>query len=58
MDNFHQWLVGFTDGDGSFSIIKVAERKWTLFFKISQSTYNLRILYFIKRQLGVGSVHI
>ena len=57
-DNFHQWLVGFTDGDGSFSIIRVAERKWTLFFKISQSTYNLRILYFIKRQLGIGSVHI
>jgi hypothetical protein len=57
-DNFHQWLVGFTDGDGSFSIIRVAERKWTLFFKISQSTYNLRVLYFIKKQLGVGSVHI
>jgi len=31
-DNFHQWLVGFTDGDGSFSIIRVAEGKWTLFF--------------------------
>lgn len=57
-DNFHQWLVGFTDGEGSFSVIRVAERKWTLFFKISQSTYNLRILYFIKRQLGVGSVHV
>nr|YP_010218699.1 LAGLIDADG endonuclease [Morchella brunnea]UBU98536.1 LAGLIDADG endonuclease [Morchella brunnea] len=57
-DNFHQWLVGFTDGDGSFSIIRVAEGKWTLFFKLTQSTYNLRILYYIKKQLGVGSVHI
>ena len=57
-DNFHQWLVGFTDGDGSFSIIRVAEGKWTLFFKISQSSYNLRALYFIKKQLGVGSVHV
>jgi hypothetical protein len=57
-DNFHQWLVGFTDGDGSFSIIRVAEGKWTLFFKLTQSTYNLRILYYIKNQLGVGSVHI
>nr|QBM09693.1 hypothetical protein [Dactylella sp.] len=56
-DNFHQWLVGFTDGDGSFSIIRVAEGKWTLFFKLTQSTYNLRVLYFIKKQLGVGSVH-
>lgn len=57
-DNFHQWLVGFTDGDGSFSIIRVAEGKWTLFFKITQSTYNLRALYFIKNQLGEGSIFI
>lgn len=57
-DNFHQWLVGFTDGDGSFSIIRVAEGKWTLFFKLTQSTYNLRVLYFIKNQLGVGSIYI
>lgn len=73
-DNFHQWLAGFTDGDGSFSIIRVAEGKWTLFFKLTQSTspasrggttppegastYNLRVLYYIKKQLGAGSVHI
>jgi len=58
INNFYQWLVGFTDGDGSFSIIRVSEGKWTLFFKISQSSYNLRVLYFIKKQLGVGSVHV
>nr|QJQ35388.1 LAGLIDADG endonuclease [Fusarium pseudonygamai] len=57
-DNFHQWLVGFTDGDGSFSIVRVAERKWTLFFKLTQSTYNLRAIHFIKNQLGVGSVYV
>lgn len=57
-DNFHQWLVGFTDGDGSFSIVKVAEGKWTLFFKLTQSTYNLRAIHFIKNQLGVGSVYV
>lgn len=57
-DNFHQWLVGFTDGDGSFSVIRLAEGKWTLFFKLTQSTYNLRAIYFIKKQLGVGSVYI
>ncbi len=57
-DNFNQWLVGFTDGDGSFSIIRVAEGKWTLFFKLTQSTYNLRAIYFIKTQLGVGSVYV
>lgn len=57
-DNFHQWLVGFTDGDGSFTISRVAEGKWTLFFKLTQSTYNLRALYFIKNQLGAGSIYI
>src|ERR1700709_830647 len=44
-----------TDGDGSFSILRQND-KWTLTFKISQNTYNLRALYYIKKQLGVGSV--
>ena len=57
-DNFYQWLVGFTDGDGSFTIYRSKEGKWTLFFKLTQSTYNLRILYYIKTQLGFGSVSV
>ena len=56
-ENFHQWLVGFTDGDGSFTIYRSKDGKWTLFFKLTQSTYNLRLLYFVKTQLGVGSVN-
>ena len=52
---FHHWLVGFTDGDGTFCVSQQGY-KWTLVFQISQSRYNLRILYFIKKQLGVGSV--
>lgn len=28
------------------------------FFKLTQSTYNLRALYFIKNQLGAGSIYI
>jgi LAGLIDADG DNA endonuclease family protein len=55
---FHQWLVGFTDGDGTFSINRQSKGKWSLTFKLSQSTYNLRLLYFIKRQLGVGQINI
>ena len=58
VDNFYQWLVGVTDGDGSFTISRLSEGKWTLFFKVTQSTYNLRMLYFIKKQLGAGSVNI
>lgn len=59
-ENFYQWLVGFTDGDGSFTIARSTSKnkklKWTLFFKISQSSYNARVLYYIKKQLGYGSV--
>ena len=52
---FEQWLVGVTDGDGSFSIVRQND-KWSLAYKITQSRYNLRILYYIKKELGVGSV--
>jgi hypothetical protein len=54
---FLQWLVGFTDGDGSFSILRQGD-KWNLTFKISQSSYNLRALYYIKKQLRVGKVSV
>ena len=61
-ENFYQWLVGFTDGDGSFTIScqksKNGKLKWNLFFKISQSNYNLRVLYYIKKELGFGSVQL
>ena len=60
-ENFYQWLVGFTDGDGCFTISRsIAHNykpKWNLFYKIGQSSYNARALYFIKKELGCGSVH-
>lgn len=52
---FEEWLVGFTDGDGNFSITNQKE-KWGLSFKLTQSRYNLRILNYIKKELGVGSI--
>jgi len=52
---FEQWLVGFTDGDGNFSITHQGD-KWGLSYKLAQSSYNFIVLYFIKKQLGVGSV--
>lgn len=55
--NFYQWLVGFTDGDGSFSVI-YQRGYWSLVFKISQKIYNLRALYYIKNNLGCGSIYI
>jgi Cytochrome C and Quinol oxidase polypeptide I/LAGLIDADG endonuclease len=60
-NDFYQWLVGFVDGGGSFTIYaqktKSGDWKWSLYFKINQSSYNMRALYFIKKQLGYGSVH-
>lgn len=47
--------MGFTDGDGNFSINNQGD-KWGLGFKLTQSRYNLRILNYIKRELGVGSI--
>lgn len=52
---FEQWLVGMSDGDGSFSIV-YQKGKWSLAYKIALSRYNLRALFYIKKQLGVGSV--
>jgi len=49
--------VGVTDGDGTFGFYK-SGGKWTLYFKVAQSTYNLRLLYYIKAQLGVGQVSV
>lgn len=54
---FYQWLVGFTDGDGTFSIA-YQNGKWSLTFKLSQHEYNGRLLHFIKSQLGVGSISV
>lgn len=52
---FQNWLVGFTDGDGSFTVSK-SNNNWQLKFKISQNKYNLRILNYIKSQLGIGNI--
>ena len=53
---FHQWLVGFTDGDGTFSISN-SNGKWSLIYKLSQHEYNGRLLHFIKSQLKVGKIN-
>lgn len=53
---FKQWFVGFVDGEGSFTITRQGN-KAGLYFKVSQSTYNLRILHYIKKQLGHGSIN-
>ena len=54
--NFKEWLVGITDGDGTFYFAKTKKGIWSFSFQIGQSNYNLRLLYYIKSMLGIGSV--
>lgn len=56
-EKFYLWLVGFTDGDGSFVIYK-NKNTYGLKFSLSQSTYNLKLLYYIKAQLNYGNISI
>lgn len=59
---FSKWLVGVVDGDGTFHFHKTRKNVWTFYFKVgpalSAGNYNLRLLYFIKKILGVGSVNV
>ena len=56
--DFCNWLVGFTDSDGTFYFSQTQKGYWTFSFQISQSSYNLRALYFIKSQLKVGKITV
>ena len=55
---FEEWLVGIVDGDGTFHFSEAKPGQWTFYFKVAQSSYNLRLLYHIKSRLGVGEVRI
>ncbi|MBJ6361605.1 LAGLIDADG family homing endonuclease, partial [Paenibacillus sp. MAHUQ-46] len=52
---FYQWLVGMTDGDGSFSM-NVQNNYWIFTYKITLSTANLQVLYYIKKYLNCGHI--
>lgn len=56
-EKFKIWLVGFTDGDGCFSIVKNGGY-FKLQYILSQSFYNIKILYYIKKKLTYGSVSL
>lgn len=53
---FMSWLAGVVDGDGSFSFRQNYNGSWDFSFKIYASTYNLRLLKYIARILGCGSI--
>jgi len=49
---FLTWLIGFTEGDGSF----IVNNRGDLTFVITQSTSDIQTLEFIKETLGFGKV--
>ncbi len=53
-NNFLDWLVGFSEGDGSFVMPQSASSK--KHFEICQSVKDMQVLYYIKENLGFGIV--
>ncbi len=53
--HFLEWFIGFVEGDGTFSIRKNKGLKPRLVFEIGQK--DPKVLYFIKKTLGFGSVN-
>lgn len=55
--NINEWLVGITDGDGTFNVYLNMKNKKVIFtYKITLISKNAQLLYKIKTYLGVGSV--
>lgn len=52
-EDFLSWLIGFTEGDGSFIVTKT---KNNLQFVITQSIEDIAILNYIQSNLGFGKV--
>jgi hypothetical protein len=46
------WLIGFTEGDGSF----IVAQRGDLSFVITQDTRDIQLLYMIQKELGLGKV--
>ncbi|GJP47541.1 hypothetical protein CLOM_g7297 [Closterium sp. NIES-68] len=51
-DTFLSWFIGFTEGDGCFSVNNRRE----LSFILTQGSKNIEVLYFIQRTLHMGNV--
>lgn len=51
-DTFLSWLIGFTEGDGCFSVNNRRE----LSFILTQGSKNIEVLYSIQRTLQMGNV--
>lgn len=50
--SFLEWLIGFTEGDGSFTVTSRGD----LQFVITQSSKDVQVLYYILKNLNFGNV--
>lgn len=57
-NNFKHWFIGFTEGKGLLGCIKSAGQGELLEFKITQYSADAKILFFIKKNLGFGTVRV
>jgi hypothetical protein len=53
-DKFKWWFIGFSEGDGSF----IVNNNGYLEFKVTQSSVDAQILFYIKKELGFGSASV
>lgn len=49
---FISWFIGFSEGDGSF----IVNKDTSLEFKVTQSSTDAQVLFYIKKSLGFGRV--
>ena len=49
---FLTWLIGFSEGDGSF----IVANRGDLFFVITQNTQDVQVLEYIQKELNMGKV--
>lgn len=53
-NEFLEWFIGFSEGEGSFVVTKRGE----FYFTITQSTIDVQVLYYIKNNLGFGTIGV
>lgn len=49
--------MALLSGDGSFSVLK-RKNSWSLCYQLGQSTYNIKLMFYIKKMLGIGQIFI
>lgn len=53
-NEFLEWFIGFSEGDGCFVVTKRGE----FYFTVTQSTIDVQTLYYIKNNLGLGTIGV